>query len=485
MSITGALSNALTGLTASSRAVEVVSSNLANAMTEGYGRRSLSLSPRTIGAAGGVNVVGITRHSDPELVGERRLAQSGQKAAERLFGFHQTLENAIGLPDDGGSLTARLVAFETSLTVAASRPDIQSRLQSVVDRASEFTAKLRMVSDTIQNARMGADRTIASMVDQLNTYLGQVRDLNQQISAAVNHGKETASLHDLRQTVIDKVAELVPLRQVPRDRESVALISTGGVILLDGSASEVSFTASNVIVPHMTIEDGLLSGLTVNGTGIRTDSENGPLRGGALGALFQIRDEAAVTAQTQLDAFSRDLIARLQDSGVDPTLTGTDAGFLTDGGSRFDPVDEIGLSARLSVNALVDPAEGGDLARLRDGLGATATTAEIGDAARILALSGALSALSTPLSGSFGAAARTSADLAAQLLGQASEARVAREHNLSFATARATELMQLELEDGVDSDHELQRLLVIEQTYAANAKVIQTVDSLIEELLRL
>eukprot|EP00581_Thalassiosira_minuscula_P024003 CAMPEP_0184437988 /NCGR_PEP_ID=MMETSP0738-20130409/628709_1 /TAXON_ID=385413 /ORGANISM="Thalassiosira miniscula, Strain CCMP1093" /LENGTH=42 /DNA_ID= /DNA_START= /DNA_END= /DNA_ORIENTATION= len=42
MSISSALSNALTGLTASARRAEVVSSNISNAMTEGYGRRSLN-----------------------------------------------------------------------------------------------------------------------------------------------------------------------------------------------------------------------------------------------------------------------------------------------------------------------------------------------------------------------------------------------------------------------------------------------------------
>jgi hypothetical protein len=43
MSISGAVANALSGLTASARSAEVISSNIANAMTDGYGRREVVL----------------------------------------------------------------------------------------------------------------------------------------------------------------------------------------------------------------------------------------------------------------------------------------------------------------------------------------------------------------------------------------------------------------------------------------------------------
>ena len=39
MTLSGSLSSALSGLNAASRAAEIVSTNIANAMTEGYGRR--------------------------------------------------------------------------------------------------------------------------------------------------------------------------------------------------------------------------------------------------------------------------------------------------------------------------------------------------------------------------------------------------------------------------------------------------------------
>jgi flagellar hook-associated protein 1 FlgK len=43
----------------------------------------------------------------------------------------------------------------------------------------------------------------------------------------------------------------------------------------------------------------------------------------------------------------------------------------------------------------------------------------------------------------------------------------------------------MELQGGVDTDQEMQKLLLIEQAFSANAKVVQTVDELINLLLGL
>ncbi len=62
MSVSGALFNALSGLTAAARGVEVVSTNIANAMTDGFGRRELELGARALAGRGtGVTVTGVKR----------------------------------------------------------------------------------------------------------------------------------------------------------------------------------------------------------------------------------------------------------------------------------------------------------------------------------------------------------------------------------------------------------------------------------------
>ena len=64
MTISGTVASALSGLTVAARAAELVSSNVANARTEGYARRSLEVAPRAVGASGqGVQVVAVLREA--------------------------------------------------------------------------------------------------------------------------------------------------------------------------------------------------------------------------------------------------------------------------------------------------------------------------------------------------------------------------------------------------------------------------------------
>ena len=132
MSISGSLHTALSGLHAVSRAAEVVSSNISNAMTEGYGKREVLLSSEVLAGQGsGVRVDGIRRHSDPALTGNRRLSEAQLARVEVRAEFLSTLETAIGMPDAPGSLSARMTEFESALIASASRPDSEARQVAV------------------------------------------------------------------------------------------------------------------------------------------------------------------------------------------------------------------------------------------------------------------------------------------------------------------------------------------------------------------
>ncbi|MEM7521954.1 MAG: flagellar basal body protein, partial [Pseudomonadota bacterium] len=115
MTISGALSNALSGLRAAGRGAEIVSSNLANALTPGYARRELGLASAVIGDTGGVRVTGITRIVDASILSDRRLAEAQQVNAETTSGFLDRIERLLGTPDDPSSLSARLAVFDQAL----------------------------------------------------------------------------------------------------------------------------------------------------------------------------------------------------------------------------------------------------------------------------------------------------------------------------------------------------------------------------------
>ena len=483
MSLTTALNSALSGLNVAGRASGVVSDNIANAMTPGYARRSVMLSSQG-DISPGVRFLGIQRHVDPGILANRRATDAALGAASEISGFYNRLSQVLGDVTDPASLSGRLTEFENALTTAASFPESTQRLDQVALRANDLVAAITGAAETVQKMRSDADRAIGVQVDRLNTLLSNVQDMNARITAASSGGAETASLLDQRQVLIDEINKIVPVNVVNRDRGQVALYTDGGAILLDGPAAKITFEPVHGIVAAMTIEGGALFGLEVNDRPVRTDSERGALRGGTLGAAFQIRDELGVAVQAELDALARDLVERFQDPSLDSSLPAGAAGLFTDYGAAFNPVDEIGLAERLKVNPTADPAQGGESWRLRDGLGA-ATPGSPGDARFLQALADALNSDRTPASGSFGTGTLSAPELAATFLSAIGQDRTVAEQRLSFATSSQFEMSQAELANGVDTDAELSNLILIEQSYAANARMIEIVDELMQTLLRL
>jgi flagellar hook-associated protein 1 len=484
MSLTHSITNAVSGLVATSRAAEIVSNNVANAMTEGYARRELELSARNVGGRGaGVSIDGVKRVVDEALLRDRRLADAAVGENSARADFYAALERLIGTPEDAGSLDARVAAFEKSLIEAASRPDSLARLQSVSDAAAGLTAHLNRISEGVQQLRMDAEDEIAIQVQTLNASLKQVADLNTQIVSATAAKRDTSALLDLRQQEIDRISSIVPLRVIDRENGQVALFTMNGGRLVDGRASVVEFEPTRLITAEMSLAGGTLNGILVDGRPDSTTPPNGAFAGGSLGALFQLRDELSVTAQSQVDAFARDMIERFEDAAVDPTVTAGNTGLFTDLGAPIDPLNEVGLAGRIGVNALVVPDQGGDLWRLRDGIHAP-TEGDVGNGARLQALADALNARRTPGSGGL-PPNRSASGLSAYLLSSAGVSRQQSETTLVGATNQQQTLRQMQLADGVDTDAEMQRLMLIEQAYAANARVLTVVDEMMQALLRI
>lgn len=480
MSISGAMNAAITGMRAAARGTEIVSNNLSNALTPTYGRRGLDLSALSYGATGGVRVDGISRHMNEGVVADRRLASAAQQNTQSAVDFFRRLEDVTGIAGDANSLSGRLATFEESLITAASRPDATERLAQAVSDAQRLVSGINDASRAVQDMRTTADGRIAQEVDTLNTALEQVEKLNTRITSTLSRSGSNPALLDQRQAILDTIGGIVPINVVPRDNGAVTIYSEGGAVLLDITAATIGFEQQNLVTEFQTLDAGTLSGLTLNGQDLRTSA----LGGGSLGGHFAVRDNYGVEAQSQLDALARDIVDRFDDPALDPTRSAGDPGLFTDAGAAFDPSDEVGLSRRLSLNAAVDPTAGGDVSRLRDGLGAS-TAGPVGNATLLNDLRIALNEPRTSASGILGSGARSAADLISAFTGQLAATRNSAEQDVTFTAARLTELTQLQLSDGVDTDQELQNLLVLEQAYAANARVIQAANEMLETVTRL
>ena len=87
--------------------------------------------------------------------------------------------------------------------------------------------------------------------------------------------------------------------------------------------------------------------------------------------------------------------------------------------------------------------------------------------------------------GGFSGAARSLRDLGGDYLSIVGIARQTADTENSFASSRRNILREAELRTRVDTDAEMQELLLIEQAYAANAKLIQTAEDMLDQLMRI
>lgn len=485
MSISAAIANAVSGLTATSRGTEIVSTNIANSRTEGYARRELDLSSRLYERGGGVVINGIDRIVNAGILADSRLALAKLGSSDTIAQFHLSMEKMVGTPTDASSLGGSLAAFDAALANAAARPDSDVRLSAVVDTATTLAGQINDIADQTQNARTDAERTIANDVTRLNSALERVASLNKQIASLSAQGKDASSQMDARQAAIDSISEIVPLKQVARDNGQVALFTTGGGILLDGTKpAKIEFDPAGPIVPDMSLAGGTLSNLRFNGKELTVSQQASMFSGGTLSASFAVRDDLAPAYQTQIDALARDLYDRISDPALDTTLPTGGPGLFTDDQNALLAANEVGFANRISVNTLVDPASGGDLWRIRAGINA-AGPGDSGESGLLNSLSGALSAIRAPASGNISASLRSMHSLSSEFASYSASNRITSEAMALQNRSQSESLRTALLADGVDTDKEMEALLALEHAYAANAKVFQSANDMLDTILRL
>ena len=482
MTISSALLSARAGLEVVGARADLVATNVANASTPGYVRRSLTVSETILGTeTAGVQVTSVDRSDNDRLTAERRRLGSDYAQAETLSATWGALSERIGDDTESSILFQRLGDLDAALKDAALSPESASQANQVVQSANQLVSEFNSLSSLISNERRIADQQISEGVDVLNASLQEVEDLNRAISSVDRTTSQAAALMDERDRVLDRISSYIPIQTFERESGTVDVLTSEGVYLVAGPAKEISFSRANAVGPAQTLANGQLSGLTVDGAEITPGTSTfGAVSSGSMAALFTLRDTELTDLETQLDTMAQDLINRFSDPAIDPTNPAGSPGLFLDSNGSGD----TGIAGRLQLNALVDPAQGGEAWRLRDGLGA-ATQGPLGDNSLLTRLSESLAAVnsvSVPgLQGGF-----TALDMVAKLGSLAGQQRVQNEAVLSSISLQLDTVRQAEMnETAVDIETEMQNLLIIEQAYAANARVIQAAGQMINQLMEI
>ena len=461
MSISAALSIAASGLRANQVQSNLIASNVANAQTEGYTRKSAELITRN----GAVEVSDITRAVDPLLDRLDRANSSERARAETVAQGLASYTGYLGQPTDAISPSARLSELYTSLVTLSGSPGTSAAQLGVVESARALAANLNGLSTTLSELAQEVEMNIRYDVADANDALTRLGQINTRLGQTGGGGLEGADLLDEQSRLLDRLAGFMDIQTASGSDGSVNVYTASGTELLIGRKTQ-------------TISYDATQGKLTAGQADITPGRDGArgIGGGSLAGLFELRDRSIPTMREQLDGYADLLITRF--SAADGSLTGNEQGLFVDTDPRFGTTD---LARRITVNPDIDPDKGGTISRLITGAGSGQMLAS-GDISLIQGMMGKIderAAGPTPMGEGQSLSSYVSSMVAAQQQQRVSAETAAAQAEVSGATIAASR-QNLQ---GVNIDDELQVLMVVEQSYAANTRVLTSLQSMLDDLM--
>lgn len=467
MSLGSALQVARSGLMASQTWADTTSRNIANATQAGYVRKDVQFTTRN----GTVEVSGIQRDINAML---DRLDRSEASKLAHLSATRDGLEvytAKLGQPEDGTSHSARLNEFRQAFQTLSSKPGDAAVQGAVVEKARQLAAVYRESDTTLNMVRSEVLMNISYDVADVNKVLRDISKLNDSVSRLQPGSIGFAEVEDEMGRLIDQAANFVDIRTTQMADGQVNLYTASGTALIEEkTVSRISFDQAT---------DTLSAGgvdITPFRAGVR-GFDNGSLAG-----LIAMENTIIPRFQTQLDEGARMLVESFE--GADASLTAGQAGLFTDDGNAYNPADLTGLAGRLQINTAVDPTAGGQTFRMRDGMVA-ATPGPAGDPTQVNAFLDVFTISQT--------VAPNAGMGTGMMLQSYTETMVARQHSARADATTEYDRVSISAEsigaarrnsEGVNTDQELQQLMLIEQSYAANARMMTAASEMIDTLLR-
>jgi flagellar hook-associated protein 1 len=477
MSLEVTLRNAISGLGVTQKNNEIVSRNTSNVQTEGYTRKihqQQQLDPRV----GGVTSLDAIRVVDDAL--RRDLARQEGKVAN-----YSARESALARieavnvdPEDELSLTSIFGRLREAFSELSSAPESPALQQAVTNRAVDVTDSLRRMSSVYEDERDRTETDIAASIEKINNLLENIANLNDSITTGTKAGRKVPDLEDQRDLAVKKLSEEMDVTAIARGDGSMAVLTSNGRTLVDRTAFTLSFTPSKTDNGTF-YPGGGINGIMLGATDITTE-----IIGGRIGGYVQLRDETIPQYQAQLDEFAFRMSEAFSTSGLRLFVDGV--------GATPTAATRVGFSKVITIDATVQQnptyvQRGWD--------GTVAPTVPPGDTTLIDGIlrsvfdSNTISFANTGLG--------PNADITTGLPPAASLAQYSREIVAYQSNQRAdlTNLLKGETTyrdslsnrvadmSAVNLDQEVTLLIQLQQTYAANARVITTTNQMFDDLL--
>jgi flagellar hook-associated protein 1 FlgK len=468
--------------------IGITSQNIGNSSNQNYVQRNTQI----VDTGSAAGVVDVSRQVNGALQQELLSQSTSNGGNTYLNQIYQQLEqltgSAAGTPDLTTSMQGLVSAFQSF----QAQPESQSAATGVIQAAEGLVSSVQTIANGIETIAGQVQTQAESDVGSLNTDLTQISQLNAQIIAGKATGASTANLEDQRDTLVTQVATLVPLNVTEAANGGLRLATPDGVTLVDGTnAAQFAYTPYTLGTNGT---EGTDASITLAGQ--PSVSLNGSFGSGQIGSELKIlRVDDAGAASSDPAVAPLEKVRRQLDSFVDQFYS-SDSSTPTAFQSAYNTAAS-GSSTDLAANFFVvngQGAGGNPQPAGSDRFGFTVNPALVDGSATVKAASG--SSIVNALTQNSSSSALSAGDIsnfsgtisalaAAITTAQTQRASSAQSSAQSSATSLSTVSTAYSNSTGVSMDQQLSALIVLQNAYNANAKVISVTNAITQTLTNL
>jgi flagellar hook-associated protein 1 FlgK len=448
--------------------MDATGQNIANANSEGYSRRRVTLEAGNSVTSGrytspvqnrtpgdGPSVASYERARSRILDQSAAEAQAGQSGAKEEAQILSRLEGALATDTDR-SLTSSLERFFTGFNDLANNPDGEGAREAVIGKGKALAGEFNRLDQKIGALASDTASALSDSVDEANGLIKEVASLNGTIREAQAGGTPDLAAKDRRDTLVKKLSKLVPV-ETQENADGEYALSVDGMSVVQGEettllkAQDLQKQAKERKQPPNAVAT-----VTFGNTGVAL--KPGDEDAGTIGAQVRALNQTLPELQGRLDGLAEDVVTKV--NGIHSTAYDLNG---NTGGNFFDASSTSSTTAggiQLALSAPADVATFGD-----DGSG-NPRRGDVTPARDIAGLSEELTPESISLA----------ADVGQKV--QRAEAR----KEAKAATADHLESMA-QGTSGVSIDEEMSSLIEQQQQFAASARVLRTAREVTSALL--
>ncbi|WP_116818024.1 flagellar hook-associated protein FlgK [Pseudomonas syringae] len=291
------ISIGLSGINASSAAINTIGNNTANVDTAGYSRQQvLTTASAQIALGQGVGYIGTgTTLSDVRRIYNGYLdtqLQSGTAlSADAVAYSGQASKTDTLLSDSATGISVQLADFFTKMQGIATSATQSAERSSFLTQAGALSARFNSVSSQLSTQNDNVNTQLDTFTKQVNELTTTLASLNKQITQASAGNATPNTLLDSRSEAVRKLNELVGVKVVENNGNFDIYTGTGQSLVSGGTSYKMSASPSP--------SDPLQYNVQVAYGQTQTDVTS-VLTGGSIGGLLRYRNEVLVPATNEL-----------------------------------------------------------------------------------------------------------------------------------------------------------------------------------------